>query len=169
MWSLPLWYIRFLLHTEGHMYSAHETVGREYRHNSKESLPRLVNDTRVQEVKSNRVNAVIGKHNSLREAGSASRVGDRRRGVSYVFSLNRLCAFSTLDKGAPAHYSALSVRNSSSHRKMHGKLLEERKRGRRRLNDYMILIDLRNDRRWRVGLCFFAFLKNIIEITQLIY
>ena len=132
---------------QGHVDAAHQAVGGEDGHNAQEALAALFDDAGVNEVEGNRIHAVVGQHNALGEAGGAARVGDGRDGVTLVGGLDGDAVLGALDEGVPADDAALTEGNGIPACKLHGELLHGRKRGGSRLDDDVLLVDLRQDLR----------------------
>ena len=124
------------------MDTTYEAVGREDRHDAKESRIRLINDSCVEEAEANRVYAVVGKHNSLREAGRTAGVADSNGCVTIILRLVSRAVLGVIHEVIPAHNICLAVGNVASHSEVKSKSLNGRKRRTCRLYYYMLLLDI---------------------------
>ena len=131
---------------QGHMYAANKSVGREDRHNAEEALAVLVDNSRVDKVMRYGVKAVVSEHNSLREACRSAGVGDGNGSVTNVLCLNGSAALSASDKCVPAHDPVLSVGDKlCTGNKLKHNLFDKRQGRARRLDDHVLLLDIRKD------------------------
>ena len=98
---------------QGHVDTAHQTVGGEDGHDAQEALSLFVDNAGVNEIKGNSIHAVVGEHNALGEAGGTAGVGDSNSCIALILYFLCNAVLGAGNEGIPADDATLAKGNGA--------------------------------------------------------